>query len=52
MVKTKRVADRHASDPPVVIPIVVVAVAVHVALVIVPVERDEPVQNAFPATAR
>ncbi len=36
----KRVA--HASEPPVVVPIVVVAVDVHVTLVVVPlVERDE-----------
>jgi hypothetical protein len=36
----KRVA--HASEPPVVIPIIVVAVDVHVALVVIPlVERGE-----------
>ena len=29
------------SEPPVVIPVVVVAVAIHVALVVIPVERDE-----------
>ena len=33
----KRVAE--ASDPPVVIPVIVVAVDVHVALVVPPVER-------------
>lgn len=35
----KRFAD--AGEPPVVIPVVVVAVDVHVALVVPPVERDE-----------
>ena len=45
----KRVAD--APDPPVVIPIVVVAVDVHVVLVIPAVERDDRVashQNHHP----
>jgi len=35
----KRVAD--AREPPVVVPVVVVAVDVHVALVVPPVERGE-----------
>lgn len=34
----KRVAD--ATEPPVVVPIVVVTVDVHVALVVVAIERD------------
>ncbi len=39
MGKIKRVAD--ATEHPVVIPVVVVAVAVHVALIAEVVERDE-----------
>jgi hypothetical protein len=34
----KRVAD--AREPPIVIPVVVVAVAIHVALAVPPVERE------------
>lgn len=41
MGKTKRVADGNASEPPVIIPIVVVLVAIHLALAIPLVERDE-----------
>ena len=36
----KRVAD--ASKPPVVVPVIVIAIAVHVALVVPPVEREVP----------
>ena len=45
----KRVA--HASEPPVVIPVVVVAVDVHVALVIVPTVEGDYYINAARATA-
>jgi len=42
----KRVAD--AGEPPVVIPVVVVAVDVHVALVVPPVERGIALCKASP----
>ena len=45
----KRVAN--AREPPVVIPVVVVAVDVELALVVPPVERGEFVRSAFCATA-
>ena len=35
----KRIA--HASEPPVVIPVIVVAVDIHIALAVPPVERGE-----------
>jgi hypothetical protein len=35
----KRIA--HATEPPIVVPVIVVAVDVHVPLVVPPVERDE-----------
>jgi hypothetical protein len=48
MGKTKRFAD--TTDPPVVIPVVLIAVAVHVALVVPPVERGKITQNIFYTT--
>ena len=39
MIFMKRVAD--TADPPVVVPVIVVAVDVHFALVVPPIERDE-----------
>ena len=44
----KRVA--HASKPPVVVPVVVVAVDVHLALVVPTVERGEIVRDTIYAT--
>ena len=44
----KRVAE--ASDPPVVIPVIVVAVDVHVALVVPAVKRGHSVWDAFITT--
>ena len=44
----KRVAKTR--EPPIVIPIVVVAVDVHPTLIVQTVERDDNVQNALHAT--